>query len=357
MSERLSQHRPEVCGSSSSAPQRSDVPDRLGASVKLNAAKIGALMAMLAQVRQGIVGQSGVPDALLEQEFGENRIDDMPALWRQMQPERLAIGVVMLEDAWRTVRAEASGSETGLFDVYYNQQPRPITAQSLENSGYPLVPIINGLHSTCQWGLEEWEEKRAERLSQGCRDPLDVVFRRMRLIAGHSSEGGGRWPCAGFFMSGVRTQIQEIHAVAQVIPLLHERDMRRKIDPQTYRTILRGTFGQYFSRPSRAERSQVFGQSTLTGGRLTRMHHTVPCPTHYQTMLNPDLFYLQGTSIRPREAAGTSAGLAAETSEMPLVCPAPFAEGTVPGTYVLKELFDWSEGLISAHHAPIFDEA
>ncbi|HRH93671.1 MAG TPA: hypothetical protein PKV72_04040 [Candidatus Peribacteria bacterium] len=342
--------RPETMN----VPAMRAVPASISESVRANAGKMQALITMLDDMRNGIVGQSGVSDEDLLREGVHDDVD--PELWARLQPERIGLGIVLLEDAWKHMTEISKRSPTGLIEKWANGGEKIITADQLHASRSPLVHIINSMHNMMGWTLADWERKRRSDMEAGDREsPVARQFARLHAMTEcyTNREMGPRLTPDEYFVSGFRTDLQSKYALCAALPQLHRNAHGgQEISSETYRLVVQGSYGQMFSKPARAERGTVF--DNLHGG-MVRVPHTTEHPTHYEFMLDPSQYELSGTKVVRRDGRDPMRSADTATRQdtaMPFICPAPIARGVDPKKVVLHEFFDYFAYLISRFEAP-----
>ncbi len=330
-------------------------PVTIADSVRANADRMNGLITMLEDMRAGVVGQSGVPDeVLLSEEPLEGEEKDR--MWDRLQPERIGLSIVLLEDAWRHMNAISRRSPTGLIEKWPFQTEKVITADALRTAKSPLSQIVNSMYQMLGWTLEDWEGTREQQVRSGDREsPVSRQYARLHAMTNcyNINQYGRLLTPSEYYLSGFRTDLQSKVALCLALPRLHQAAHNgRAIDADTYRAILEGSYGQMFSKPARGEKRTVFPE--LHDG-LMPVPDVVDHPHHFSFMLDPSKYALEGTKIVRRD--GGDSLRSADTrprpdTPMPFVCPAPLARGVSGKKKVLHEFHEYFTYLVGRFEAP-----
>lgn len=330
-------------------------PDDIAASVRQNAARVAMLHAQLENMRNGIVGQSGIPDDVL---LSDEQLpqDEREGMWDRLQPERIGLGIVLLEDAWRHMNTISRRSPTGLIEKWPFREEKIITAEHIQQAKSPLSQVVNSMYQMLSWTLEDWESVRQQQVSAGDREsPVARQFARLAAMAHcYSVNGYGRHlTVSEYYLSGFRTDLQSKTALCLALPQLYRNaNGGAEIDAQTYQTVVNCSYGQMFSKPARGEKRTVFPE---LHDAMIPVPSTMQHPTAFTFMLDPAKYTLDGTKVVRRDGVDPLRSADTRTrpdTPMPFACPAPFAKGVSGNKVVLHEFHDYFAYLIGRYVAP-----
>lgn len=292
--------------------------------------------AMVEQVRGGIVGQSGLSEDDLRDPSVNAR-----QVWALMKEERTALLAVLLENAWRTFKAEARKSPTGLME-FWSGKPRVVTAEMLAEQPDALGAITASQRNMTHGVLEQWKHLRQDELGAHADSPVGRAYRRSEELNAFAAEHDIHHKDSAFYLSnGFSGGLQIGYGVSRVIPQAYLRENGMQIPRGDYSRILQGSYARFFVRPAHMDQSVGI---PLMNAPFKRCDDST-----LGIRMDPSMVRLEGLSLSPvREHVSPEA--AAKALESQVGCVALYAKDDETDQSVNRAFFDHFVSLVEEHH-------
>lgn len=292
---------------------------------------------MVEEVRQGIVGQSGIACEHLPTDHEQSR-----QVWEEMKQERYALLAVLLEDVWRDFRADADQSPSGLVE-YWNGQRSIVTSDKFANAKDRIGAIASSMRNMYMGVIEKWSA-RMDAAAEASRDePRDKAYSRMSDMNAFAHRHDIHSHDTGFYISnGFSGALQMSYGVAQVIPVVYKRDMGSDIKPEEYGRLLQASYAKFMVRP--AHLNKTVGIPMMNAG-----FRPSSSDTFIGFRMDPAMLRMDGGNMVPLYESVPADQLERAMREQ-IGCPGLYAKEDGTGRHVNRAFFDHFVKVVTEQH-------